>query len=71
MICPIKNLGHLINQKAKRIYSDECNTECAWWDSKATYDFESKQYRGQCCILALAQLKISGRINTYQMVLSR
>ena len=65
LICPIKNLGHLINPTAERLYTDECNSCCAWWDSKANFNPKTKQFEGQCCILTLSRLKISGIISTH------
>ena len=55
MICPIKNHAHLINPNANKIYTAECNKECALWD-------EVKQ---QCCLKTLSQLKVSGGIDTH------
>lgn len=55
MVCPLKMLGQLINQNAKRIYTDECSDACAWWDAG----------RNQCCLKTLSQLKVSGGLNTH------
>ena len=55
MICPLKNLAHLINPNANRIYDEDCNPECAWWDGK----------KGQCCIKTLSNLKITGGVNIH------
>ena len=65
MICPIKNLGHLINPKANQIYSTECTKDCAWWNPKANFNIDTKQVKGECCILTLSNLRISGLINTH------
>jgi hypothetical protein len=43
MICPIKDLGHLINTDNNRLYDRKCNPECAWWDI----------VRKQCCLASL------------------
>ncbi len=46
------------NTSGSKIFVDygfECSPNCAWWD----YD------KGQCCILTLSQLKISGGVNTH------
>ena len=57
MICPLK-------PHAYDPYT--CDKEqCAWWDSKANLNPETKQFEGQCCILTLAQLKIKGGISTH------
>ena len=53
-ICPIKNLGHLINPRANKIYSDKCSQDCPWWDSEANWNYKTKEFEGQCCILSLA-----------------
>ena len=55
MICPLKNLGHLINYESRRMYTDECDTTCAWRDEQ----------KKQCCIKTLSELKISGGIDTH------
>jgi len=68
MICPLKcsvplrdNLGNWLGKSEW-----ECEySSCAWWDSKANFNHETKQFEGQCCILTLAQLKISGGVNTH------
>jgi len=39
--------------------------DCHWWDSKANFNPKTKQFEGQCCILTLSRLKISGGINTH------
>ena len=56
MNCPLK-------QKDDKRYCEK--EQCAWWDSKSNFNFETKQFEGQCCILTLAQLKISGCISTH------
>ncbi len=59
MICPLK--FNAVN--AKTLY---CEKEyCQWWDSKADYNPETKQYEGQCCILTFSRLKVSGGISTH------
>ena len=64
MICPLKPQDY---DPHEGCYPDaNCDGEqCAWWDSKANFNPETKQFEGQCCILTLAQLKISGGINTH------
>ena len=67
MICPLMIIvpfANLIN--SKKYPKPNCiKEECAWWDSKANYNFETKQFEGQCCILTLSRLKIAGGINTH------
>ena len=58
MICPLIS-------KADNPAVDCVESHCRFWDSKAEYNPETKQFEGQCCILTLAQLKISGGINTH------
>jgi len=43
-----------------------CEREhCAWWNSKGNFNPDTKQFEGECCIKTLAQLKISGGVNTH------
>ena len=61
MFCPLSDKGSYEEESE----FNECYTvNCAWWDSKANYNHETKQYEGQCCILTLSRLKISGGIST-------
>jgi len=61
MICPMK-----VSVNQDRGYLEyECVYDCAWWDSKANFNPETKQFEGQCCILTLSRLKISGGISTH------
>ena len=61
MKCPL-----LSNPREGYIELGDCYHEkCSWWDSKAIYNPETKQFEGQCCILTLSRLKISGGINTH------
>jgi len=57
MICPLQKT--IIGKDRDNIdipYFGECLHEiCAWWDEK----------RKQCCIKTLAQLKVSGSVNTH------
>ena len=59
MICPLK-FNSAINGPC---FCEQI--ECQWWDSKANFNPETKQFEGQCCILTLSRLKISGGINTH------
>jgi len=63
MICPIRELGYIPDdcEETKECLEDEC----AWWDSKANFNPETKQFEGQCCILTLSRLKVSGLITTH------
>ena len=59
MICPLKLSSSLLKNR-------QCDKEsCQWWDSKANFNSETKQFEGQCCILTLSRLKVSGGINTH------
>jgi len=63
MICPLNKLAEMVSNKWE---GGECDkSSCAWWDSKANYNPETKQFEGQCCILTLSRLKLSGGINTH------
>jgi hypothetical protein len=64
MFCPLKPQAYDSHEGCYPNYS--CDKEdCSWWDSKANYNPETKQFEGQCCILTLSRLKISGGINTH------
>ena len=61
MKCPLLN-----NPREGYVEVGNCFQEkCAWWDSKANFNPETKQFEGQCCILTLAQLKIKGVISSH------
>ncbi len=64
MICPLKPQAYDPNGEC---YPDiRCDGKgCAWWDSSANYNYETKTYTGQCCILTLAKLKVSGKVNSH------
>jgi len=64
MICPLKPQAYDPHDGE---YPDiGCDKEqCAWWDSTANYNPGTKQFEGQCCILTLSKLKISGGISTH------
>ena len=67
MICPlmVKPVG-LDRDGNNILYGEECcQSKCAWWDSKANFNPETKQFEGRCCILTLSRLKISGLITTH------
>ena len=67
MICPlmVKSVGK-DRDSNDILYGEECcQSNCSWWDSKANFNPETKQYKGQCCIFTLSRLKISGGINTH------
>ena len=67
MICPLKfstALQEYTYLELPRVSGCE-EARCSWWDSKANYNPETKQFEGQCCILTLSSLKISGGINTH------
>ena len=63
-VCPLKSQGYNPHEGC---FSDcACDgEECAWWDSLANFNPETKQFEGQCCILTLSQLKIKGGINSH------
>jgi hypothetical protein len=65
MFCPLTfNQSDEVLTRYKN--SQDCIGEnCAWWDSKANFNPETKQFEGQCCILTLSRLKITGGINTH------
>jgi len=69
MICPLRidytQITGDHNDVVDYRYQSCVTTNCSWWDSKANYNPETKQYEGQCCILTLSRLKISGGINTH------
>mgnify|MGYP001578123030 CR=1 FL=1 len=66
MICPLWETGRQTpNKIGKSVWRECLQEECAWWDSKANFNYETKQFEGQCCALTLARLKISGGINTH------
>jgi len=63
MICPLKPQAY---DPYTNSYPDpNCDLQCAWWDSKAGFNPETKQFEGQCCILTLAQLKVSANMHPY------
>ena len=68
MICPLKLVLATRDGDNKWLgdgrWDCMCD-ECQWWDSKASFNSETKEFEGQCCILTLARLKISGGINTH------
>jgi hypothetical protein len=64
MICPIRELGFLENDCEET--KDCLESECAWWNNRANFNPKTKQFEGQCCILTLSRLKISGGVNTHQ-----
>uniref|UniRef100_A0A6M3JNS0 Uncharacterized protein n=1 Tax=viral metagenome TaxID=1070528 RepID=A0A6M3JNS0_9ZZZZ len=64
MICPLKFNLPLQDWVNRGEWNCEL-TNCQWWDSQSKFNPETKQFEGQCCILTLAQLKISGGINTH------
>jgi len=55
-----------INQDRGYLEYECAYNDCAWWDSKANFNPETKQYEGQCCILTLSRLKVSGLVTTHQ-----
>ena len=68
MLCPLKFHGSLRDNKGNWLGKDEWQCEfsdCQWWDSKANFNPETKQFEGQCCILTLSRLKVSGLITTH------
>jgi len=69
MICPIRidyvqTVGDNNDTQDYR-YQACVTTDCAWWNSKANYNPETKQFEGECCIKTLSNLKISGGVNTH------
>jgi hypothetical protein len=63
MICPLLSSGFGNQETGNTIQCFE--GMCKWWDSKANFNPETKQFEGQCCILTLSRLKVSGGINTH------
>ena len=64
ILCPLKPQAY--DPSICGYPDSSCDEEqCAWWDSKANYNPETKQFEGQCCILTLSRLKVSGGVNTH------
>jgi len=63
MICPLNKLAETVSNK----WGDgACDMSlCAWWNPKANFNPETKQYEGECCIKTLSNLKITGRVNVH------
>ena len=64
MICPLMTKVDVATQQTAE-YPQCFEESCQWWDSKANFNPETKQYEGQCCILTLSRLKVSGLITTH------
>ncbi len=66
MICPLLTAGMYADPTVQGDTTVECYEEkCTWWNSKANFNPDTKQFEGQCCILTLSRLKVSGGINTH------
>ena len=65
MKCPLIKTRYEVEAKQYDEPLDCLEGGCAWWDSKANFNSETKQFEGQCCILTLSRLKVSGGINTH------
>ncbi len=63
MICPIRELGYIKNDCEET--KDCLEDECMWYNEKANYNPDIKEYTGECCIKTISKLKISGGINTH------
>ena len=67
MLCPLQKTT--IGKDRDNIdipYFGEClQSGCAWWNPKGTFNPETKQYEGECCVLTLSKLKIKGGTNVH------